>query len=300
MSDHQANNKDDINYHLEPTLVHYHLEPTDEEIKQSYELYDKYKKTKRISYLKKAIKKNFTLLFNDKDIQTEIIQLRYNSISPLLDKDTKEAREFLDGLAYLKPKVNTEIAYNFGSYFRMESCLGMNFKTETRWQLIAINEFVFLYFVNRLKELWEEYTIHIGKKRFGDFRYKYFYDFCKQNNIDIHKDDPKWGSISDKTDIALTVIGRLNVKRFDKAMKNRNGFRLGKYLGKYPYFRFGTIENYYRKLNKKMKRSAKQNREIEKRIKEDEKSPNELGCHSYKMAAKTILLRNSAITKTSS
>jgi len=289
MSNNKVNNTD---------LVHYHLEPTEQEIKKSHELYEKYKETKKISYLKKAIKKNYLLLFNDKNIQTEIMRLRYYAIRPILNKETLDARKFFDGLLYLKPDKTTEMAFNFGSEYRMESCLGMNFKSSVKWQLIAINETVFLYYVNRLITLWKEFTNTIGKKRFGNDKPKYIIDFCKSNDIEISEDDlDDWGSISQISHIALTIIGILNLKRFKLAYNKISTFGLRDLLGNYPYFKFDALYKYYKEIDKKMKIPAKKNREIIEKIKEAEKKENEFVIHQFKMAYHVHIITHHTLVK---
>ena len=104
------------------------LKITDNNKKLSKELLDKYEETKNLNFLKRAIKYNYEILFEDNRIKNWLYEIRYIAARPFNNKETKEARSLLDELKLLKPELKGEMRYFFGSKFCLDSCLGIKIK----------------------------------------------------------------------------------------------------------------------------------------------------------------------------
>ncbi len=211
---------------------------------------EEYAKTKDIKYLRWAIKKDPDIFFLDDRMRSWIYEIRYKSSIPHPGKEYKDAREFMDELRLLKPEKQGEIHIFFGSGYHLESCLGIRFVLNTKPKLHYYDGSAVIFFVNELKHLWKDYHTKKQIYKFKDLSHKrkFISDFCQSLGLKISKDEFNWGSTYSSTDIALTVLGIANMKRFKLLLSKYPKHELNKYAGK--FFSFHTLQYLYKKIKK--------------------------------------------------
>lgn len=211
---------------------------------------EEYSKTKDIKYLRLAIKKYPDIFFLDDRMRDWIYEIRYKASIPHPGKEYKDAQEFMDELRLLKPEKQGEIYIFFGSGYHFESCLGIRFVLNTKPKLRCYDNAALIVFVNELKHLWGVYHTKKQIYKFKDLSHKrkLITEFCETLGLKISKDDLNWGSIYTSTDIALTVLGIANMKRFKLLLSNYPKHELNKYAGK--YFSFHTLQYLYKKIKR--------------------------------------------------
>ena len=187
------------------------------------------------------------MLFLDERMRGWIYEIRYKASIPHPEKEYKAAREFMEDLRLLKPHKQGEILIFFGSGYHLESCLGIKFVPNSKPQLICYDNAAAIYFVDELKRLWRDYHYKKQIYKFKDESYKrkVISEFCNTLDLKISKDELHWGSTYYATDIALTILGIANMKRFKTLLSKYPKHELNNYAGK--YFSFHTLQNLYKR-----------------------------------------------------
>ncbi len=218
------------------------------------EFVKKFEETKKLRYLRHAIKNDYELLYKDERMKSWLYEIRYKAARPYVNAETKEAREFLEEISLLKPEKIGQMQVFFGLSYCLESCLGMKFVHGSEPQLMADDNAALVYFVNKLKRQWKDFCENIGKKKFRieDRKEERVVEFCKNIGLEITEEELNWGSVYDLTDIALTIVGVANLKRWGNISKYAPKHELNKILGDFPYFSFGVLEKLYKRVKKEV------------------------------------------------
>jgi len=224
------------------------LPPNIEHKYEAIKYLDKYAESSDLKYLRLAIKIDPLVLFSDERIKDWIYQIRYKASIPHPTKENKDARDFMEDMRLLKPEKQGEVLIFFGSGYCMESCLGIKFVPNSKHQLICYDKAAIIFFVDKLKQLWKDFRNEKQVYKFKDesSKKKMVSEFCMTIGLKISKEELKWGSIHYATDIAITILGIANMKRFKLLLSKYPKHELNKYTGK--YFSFHTLHNLYKKV----------------------------------------------------
>ena len=238
--------------------------------KKALEYMDKVEAAKdfesKIKFLKKAIKEDYKVLWEDEKVRRYIEYLRDFAALPDPGNwylSSKEARDFFEQLPLLKRDKFPESRIFFGWGYCLESCLGMKFTPSPKWELVAYDNAALVYFVNSLKEKWRVYCKRIGKFKYTGLPQKKIsvIKFCQSLGIEITNNELAWGSLYDVTKLSLTILGIANLKRFEAGLQSvlkkvpshplQTVIKVPLNMSE-PYFSFSTLKNLYNKAKKEM------------------------------------------------
>lgn len=243
---------------------------------KAMEYLKKFEETKKLSYLRRAIKIDYQLIWND-DARWWLEHLYSIATIPYPGKlgfSTNEVREFFEDLKLIKPDKWGESNIFFGSGYRMESCLGVRFSTDPKWELIVYNSAVLFHFVEKLKESWKDFCKSIDKKRFKiEEKGDKVREFCQMLGLEVVEKEIAWGSVAYDEKIAITIVGIMNLKRWKAVLDSTPSHHLNKVFNKFPYFKFRTLENFYENRIKNKVESSRLS-DVEKNINAAQKDEN--------------------------